>query len=50
MKKVKYTGKAPVVLPTLNLTANTGDVLNVPADFEAEGFEVVFVKTKEETK
>lgn len=41
MKKVKYVGDAPQLLPTLGVTVANGDVIDVPDEFSNSNFEDV---------
>lgn len=41
MKKVKYNGSLPTVLPTLGLEVKPGDVIDVPDDFNNALFDEV---------
>lgn len=43
MKKVQYMGELEKILPTLGLTVNKGDVVEVPDDF----FNAEFQEVKE---
>lgn len=45
MKKVRYTGEDPALLPTLNVQVSRGDVITVPDDFDADNFAEVKPKT-----
>lgn len=44
MKKVKYNGTLPALLPTLGLEVNPGDVIDAPDDFMNAQFEEVVDK------
>ncbi|WDL97801.1 hypothetical protein [Alicyclobacillus sp. ALC3] len=44
--QVKYTGASPVVLPTLGKSAEPGDVIEVPDDFEHPQFAAVKTQKK----
>jgi len=41
MKRVRYVGTEPVVLPMLNIEVTVGDEIEVPDSFENGLFEVV---------
>lgn len=49
MKKVKYKGDLPALLPTLGIEVKPGDVIEVPDDFVNANFEEVPKETTKET-
>jgi hypothetical protein len=50
MKKVRYTGDLEATIPMLNLTVNSGDVIDVPDDFANGNFEPVVETKQKQTK
>jgi hypothetical protein len=44
MKKVRYIGELPVILPTVGLEVNPEDVIDVPDDFNNAAFEEITEK------